>query len=188
MAYASFLTPSLVLSQGLRLTTASIAEVQYYNGAAYRRMEQVYRGNQDAEIVTMMFPKATIQLLLDLEEAWWPQFITKAAKTILWQTKNGNLVTGFKPECIVKTNQTLIELETFKLVENFYAAQVSDNANINLKDKYNYDTARDRYLDKWSECMEAMHFYDVNQDGVISKIEENSDIDPNYYSSDRRYF
>jgi hypothetical protein len=188
MAIASFLTPDLVISQNLRVSTAGVSDVQYYNAAAYRRMEQVYKGNQDDILVNTMFPKASIELLLVLEESWWPQFVTKAAKTLLWQTINGNLVTGFKPELIVKTNQWMIEVETYKVIEKFYESIITDNANINEKDQYNYKVANERFQNKWNDIMQAQHFYDVNGDGVISKIEESNDMDVNYYAEDRRYF
>ena len=195
MAIASFLTPRDVITQGLRLSTAGIAEVQFYNSAAYRRMEQVYKGDQDGQLMSMLFPKATIELLLLLEEAWWPTYITKAARTTLWRVKPagsgagaGQLMTGFVPANLVKTNQWLIEIETYKVVEKFYESLITDNANINQKDKFNFDTARQRFLDRWSDIMQASHFYDVNGDGFISKIEENNDFDVNYYSEDRRYF
>lgn len=188
MAIASFLTPGLVISQDLRVSTAGVAEVQYYNSAAYRRMEQVFKGDQDGKLIDMMFPKASIEILLMLEESWWPQFVSKAAMTILWATKNGQLVTGFKPELLVKSNQWLVELETFKVIERFYESIINDNANINEKDKYNHEIAAQRFQDKWNDIMQAQHFYDVNNDGIISKIEESNDMDINYYSEDRRYF
>jgi hypothetical protein len=188
MAIASFLTPDLVISQNLRVSTAGLSDVQYYNAAAYRRMEQVYKGNQDDMLINTMFPKASIEILLMLEESWWPYYTTKAAMTILWQTKQGQLVTGFKPELLVKTNQWLVELETFKVVEKFYESIISDNANINEKDQYNYKVASERFLNKWNDVYQASHFYDVNNDGLISKIEENNEMDLNYFSEDRRYF
>lgn len=189
MAIASFLKPQDILSQNLRVSTAGIDEVQYYSPAGYRRMEQVFKGDQDSQLTTVMFPKASIEILLMMEEAWWPSYITKAAKTTLWSVSaNGQLITGFKPESIVKTNQWMIELETYLVVAKFYETLVNDNANINEKDKFNWQIARERFQARWNDCMQASHFYDVNNDGFISKIEENNDMDINYYSADRRYF
>lgn len=190
MAIASFLTPTDILANNsaLRVSSAGIDEVQYYNPAAYRRMEQILKGDQDSQLINLMFPKASIELLLMFEEAWWPVYITKAAKTTLWSVSNGQLITGFKPVCLVRTNQWLIELETYLVIYRFYESIVSDNANINEKDKFNFETAKERFQNRWTDVMEAQHFYDVNQDGLISKIEENNDIDINYYGSDRRYF
>jgi hypothetical protein len=156
-------------------------------------MEQVYKGDQDSMIESMLFPKASIAILLMLEEAWWPNYITKAARTTMWATKltdpgKGQLMTGFIPANLVKQNQWLIELETYKVIALFYENLINDNANINEKDKFNWELASQRYENRWSECMQASHFYDVNSDGFISKIEENNDMDLNYYSDDRRYF
>lgn len=192
MAIASFYKPSDITANNnaLRLSAAGIAELQLYNSAAYRRMDQVYKGDQDSVIMSQWFPKATIEILLMLEDAWWPMYVTKAAKTTLWSVNltNGQLMTGFKPVCLVKSNQWLIELETFLVVSKFYESIISDNANRNEKDLFNYETAQQRFADRWSECMQASHFYDVNLDGFISKIEESNDMDMNYYSEDRRYF
>jgi hypothetical protein len=82
----------------------------------------------------------------------------------------------------------MIELETYLVVAKFYETLVNDNANINEKDKFNCQIARERFQARWNDCMQASHFYDVNNDGFISKIEENNDMDINYYSADRRYF
>jgi hypothetical protein len=189
MAIASFLKPQDIIDLNLRVSTADVAEVQYYSPAGYRRMEQVFKGDQDSQLQNVMLPKATIEILLMLEEAWWPTYITKAARTTLWSVgANGQLITGFKPENLVKTNQWMIELETYLVVAKFYETLVNDNANINEKDKFNWEIARERFQSRWNDCMQASHFYDVNSDGMISKIEENNDMDINYYSEDRRYF
>jgi len=191
MAIASFLKPADVLANtdSYRVSSASIAEIQFYGPAAYRRMDQVFKGDQDSQLVTVMFPKASIEILLMLEESWWPNYITKAARTTLWSVgPNGQLITGFNPVLLVRPNQWLIELETFKVIANFYETLVNDNANINEKDKFNWKIAEERFQSRWSDVKQASHFYDVNSDGVISKIEENNDMDINYYSEDRRYF
>lgn len=189
MALASFLQPADVITQDLRVSVADPSYIQYYSPAGYKRMTQVYAGDQDGQLTTILFPRASIEILLLLEEAWWPMYITKAARTTLWSVSpNGQLITGFKPQNLVKTNQWLIELECFLVLSKFYETVVADNANINEKDKFNWETARERFQSRWTDCMQASHFYDVNNDGLISKIEENNDTDINFYSDDRRYF
>jgi hypothetical protein len=195
MAIASFLTPADVLANPsvYRVSSASIGDIQYYGPAAYRRMEQVFKGEQDGQIITQMFPRASIELLLMFEDAWWPSYITKAARTTLWSVKQdepgkGMLMTGFVPANLVRANQWLVEVEVYLVIAKFYETLINDNANINEKDKFNWKIARERFHDRWSDIMQASHFYDVNTDGFISKIEENNDTDINYYSEDRRYF
>ena len=193
MALASFLSPADILAQNLRVSSATPMDVQYYNAAAYKRMTQVFNGDQDGMLITTLFPKASIEILLDLEQYWWPNYVTKAAGTRLWTTKlsgrgTGQLMTGFDPTCLVKQNQLLIEVEVFTLVKRFYESLINDNANINEKDKFNYATAAERQRDRWNDLMSVMYFYDVNHDGFISKLEENSDIDSAILDSDRRYF
>ena len=188
MAITSYLTPDLVLSGNLRVSTATISDLQYYNSAAYRRMEQVYKGDQDSQLTNVMFPKASIEILMMLEQSWWPQYVTKAAKTTLWQTVAGQLVTGFDPTKLVHQNQWLIELECFQVIARFYQSLITDNANKNEKDNFNYEIAQKRFDNRWNDAMESMSFYDVDVNGTISKIEENNDIDSDFYASDRRYF
>jgi hypothetical protein len=198
MAIASFWTPDIVVANNWRLSAADPALVNELNPAAYRRMTQVYAGDQDGVLISLLFPRATIELILMLEESWWPNFVSRVPKTTLWQTSGsvdtpwtqvkGQLVTGFNPNLIIKTHQTLMELEACKVIDRFYQALVNDNANINEKDKFNYEIAARRTEVKWSDLNEQMTFYDVNNDGLISKLEENNDFDIDYYLEDRRYF
>jgi hypothetical protein len=92
---------------------------------------------------------------------------------------------------LIKNDQTLIRLDTFKAVEIFYESIVSDPSNVNEVDQANYTHATNRYMKEWQKALQLMNFYDLNQDapdGPTTKLEENWTADVDYFNNDRRYF
>jgi hypothetical protein len=98
------------------------------------------------------------------------------------------MVTAFDPSKLLKDSQILKRLDTFKAVEEFYRSLVSDVSNLNEVDERNYKHARERFADEWDKAINLSNFYDLNSDGIISKLEENMKADQNYFNSGRRYF
>jgi len=94
MALTSFLSytdtslqityPGGVQTVGLnKVSVATPADVQFYDRAAYRRMEQIAQtdeliaGDQDLYLTSTLFPKASIELLNMLEFGWWSAFVER---------------------------------------------------------------------------------------------------------------
>jgi hypothetical protein len=88
----------------------------------------------------------------------------------------------------MKDSQVLKRLETFKAVEIFYEALVTDISNINEVDERNYKHAKMRFHEEWEKAVQLSNFYDLRSDGVIDKLEENRNADIDYFNGDRRYF
>lgn len=187
MAISSTLTLADVRKLGLRVSNASTIDFEFYDRAAYRRLNQLNAGDADGEILTTLFPRATIELLTLLEFSWWPQYCEMVGipenKTV-----DGQRVTAFDPNLLIKQNQSLIKLEIYKAVEILYSTLVTDNSNINTRDQANLEYAKTRFADEWNNLKTQSFFYDLNVDDVVSKDEENTEVDPAFYDSDRRYF
>jgi hypothetical protein len=197
MAIASFLKytdSSLLIGAGNvvgdnKISSATPEDLAFYDRAAYRRMEQVHNGDQDHMIQTTYFPKASLELLIMFEMGWWPQYVEKTLGAFYYkQNATGTTVTAFDPTCLVKTNQSLIQLEIYKAVEIFYSTLVTDNSNINEKDMANHAFARKRFEEEWLKCVEESYFYDRLKTGVIGVYNQNFTADPNFFEGDRRYF
>ena len=197
MSIASFLKytdSSLLIGAGNvvgdnKISIATPADVQFYDRSAYRRMEQIHNGDQDYMIQTTYFPKASLEILIMLEMGWWPQYVEKTLGAFYYkQGANGQTVTAFEPTKLVKVNQTLIQLEVYKAVEIFYSTVVTDNSNLNEKDKANYAFARKRFEEEWLKAVEESYFYDRLGTGVIGVYQQNFLADVNFFEGDRRYF
>lgn len=186
MALASTLTPQDIIDQDLRISNATPEDVAFYDRAAYRRIEQLTKGDQDTLLTDTLLPKASIELLIALEVSWWPMY---AANHGLPKTKkvDGKTVSAFDPAKLIKQGQPLIELEVFKASEMFYATIVTDNANLNEKDAENHKFAAKRFSEAWTKVTSESAFYDDDGDDVIDSTEED-EVDEDMYSGDRRYF
>jgi len=79
-------------------------------------------------------------------------------------------------------------LDCFKAIAIFYESLVTDVSNINEVDKVNYDHSIARYLTEYEKATQLSNFYDLFQDGFISKLEENYQADVDFFQGDRRYF
>lgn len=188
MAIASKLTPSDVNTLDLRVSNASILDVEFYDRAAYRRMDQLTKGEQDGLLIATLFPKASIELLTALELSWWPPFAAQHGVSARTYNGDGTSTTAFDPDRLMKMNQTLIQLEVYKAVEIFYSTIVTDSANVNEKDAANYKYCVDRFAKEWKKALNESFFYDVDGDGNIESSEENLEIEDAFYTGDRRYF
>lgn len=196
MAIASFLSytdPSLQIIRGTvgdnKISGATPADILFYDKSAYRRMEQVSTGDQDYLITSTLFPKASIEILIMLEFGWWPQYVEKTLGAFYYKgNAQGVTVTAFDPTSLVKVNQSLVQLEVYKAVEIFYSTLVTDNSNINEKDKANLNFARKRFEEEWEKCIEESYFYDRLKTGTIGVYNQNFTSDVNFFEGDRRYF
>lgn len=197
MAIASFLNytdPSLLIGAGNvvgdnKISKATPEDIKFYDRAAYRRMEQIENGDPDVLIRGTLFPKASIEILIMLEMGWWPQYVEKTLGAFYYKGgPNGTTITAFDPTSLVKTNQTLIQLEVYKSIEIFYSTLVTDNSNINDKDKANHHFARQRFEEEWLKAVEESYFYDRLKTGVIGVYQQNFTADVNLFEGDRRYF
>ena len=192
MAIASFLstTDTSLLPGGVnRISLATPSDVQFYDRAAYRRMEQVYSGEQDYEIQVTYFPKSSIEMLVMLEFGWWPLYVERTLGAFYYRNSDKNqTITAFLPSSLVKQNQTLIRLEVFKATEIFYSTLVTDNSNINEKDAANYQFSRKRFEEEWEKAIQESYFYDLRQLGEIGVYQQSWMADVNFFEGDRRYF
>jgi hypothetical protein len=172
-----------------KISKATQDDLLFYDRAAYRRMEQITSGDQDDLIMSTLFPKASIEILVMLEMGWWPQYVEKTLGAFYYKGgPGGQTVTAFDPTSLVKANQTLIQLEVYKAIEIFYSTLVTDNSNINEKDAANHHFARKRFEEEWLKAVEESYFYDRLKTGVISVFQQNFTADVNLFEGDRRYF
>jgi hypothetical protein len=166
-----------------RISTASIADIIFYDPAAERRADSLDVKWDD------YFQVASQDILYELEFSWYPKYVETAVGA--WYYKNNSkskLVSAFNPELLILNNQTLIQLDTFKAIELFYQSLVTDISNINEVDLTNYKFARKRYSDAWTKAIQLSNFYDLNSDGEITKLEENYLQDTSYMTGNRRFF
>jgi hypothetical protein len=230
MAIASFLSykdPTLQITYdrsgnptvGLnKVSLATPADMQFYDRAAYRRIEQVvqsdqlFEGDTDLYITSVLFPKASIELLNMMEFGFWPLYVERTLGAFYYtsavpgqpkyspggpnQTGNpiipsaasGMTMTAFNPGQLIKQNQTLIQLEIYKAVEIFYSTLVTDNSNINEKDAANLNFARKRYEEEWEKAKQESYWYDMKNIGFVGTYQQDWLADVNFFEGDRRYF
>lgn len=193
MAIASFLnyTDASLQPNGVnRISLATPADLQFYDRACYKRMEQVYVQDQDYQLQATYFPKASIEMLVMFEFGWWPLYVERTLGAFYYQnsTRTGQTVTAFNPAKLVKQNQTLVRLEVFKACEIFYQTLVTDNANINEKDAANYQFSRKRFEEEWEKAIQESYYYDLRGVGEIGVYQQSWLADVNFFEGDRRYF
>jgi hypothetical protein len=169
-----------------RVSNATVQDIIFYDPAAERRAAQM-QVDWDS-----YFNVGSQEILYQLEFGWWQKYCdTVIGATYYTNNQQGQLISSFNPSLLIKNDQTLIRLDTFKAVAIFYESIVSDTSNVNDVDKTNYDHAARRYEKEWTKALELMNFYDLNQDvpnGPTTKLEENWTADVDYWNGDRRYF
>jgi hypothetical protein len=167
-----------------RISAATENDIQFYDPAAERRAIQLNLSWQD------FFRVGSQEILYKLEFGWWPKYCdTVFGASYYTNNTQGQLISAFDPNKLIKTDQTLIRLDVFKAVEEFYATLVTDMANINDIDQTNFKHAQKRFQNEWEKALQLMNFYDLYGDGApTSKLEENWTADVDYFNNDRRYF
>lgn len=169
-----------------RISNATVADIIFYDPAAERRASQMNVNWDD------YFKVGSQEILYQMEFGWWPKYCDTVFGASYYQNlPNGTLVSSFNPNLLIKSDQTLIRLDTFMAVKIFYESIVSDVSNVNDVDKANYDHALRRYQFEWEKALQLMNFYDLNQNapnGPTTKLEENWTADVDYFNNDRRYF
>lgn len=169
-----------------RISNATVADIAFYDPAAERRAEAL---NVDWQ---PYFKVASQEWLYKLEFGWWQKYCdTVVGATYYANLPNGQLISSFNPNLLIKNDQTLIRLDTFGAILVFYESLVTDVSNMNEVDLKNYDFAKTRCDREWTKALELMNFYDLNQDapnGPTTKLEENYVADVDYFNGDRRYF
>ena len=169
-----------------RISNATVADIIFYDPAAERRASQMNVNWDD------YFKVGSQEILYQMQFGWWPKYCDTVFGASYYQNlPNGTLVSSFNPNLLIKSDQTLIRLDTFMAVKIFYESIVSDVSNVNDVDKANYDHALRRYQFEWEKALQLMNFYDLNQNapnGPTTKLEENWTADVDYFNNDRRYF
>lgn len=169
-----------------RVSNASVADIIFYDPAAERRASQM-QVDWDT-----YFKVGSQEILYKLEFGWWPKYCDQVMGAAYYTNlPNGALISAFNPNLLIKSDQTLIRLDTFMAVKIFYESIVSDTSNINEVDRTNFDFAATRFDAEWEKALQLMNFYDLNQDapnGPTTKLEENWLSDVDYFNGDRRYF
>lgn len=169
-----------------RISNATVADIAFYDPAAERRAEAL---NVDWQ---PYFKVSSQEWLYKLEFGWWQKYCdTVVGATYYANLPNGQLISSFNPNLLIKNDQTLIRLDTFGAILVFYESLVTDVSNMNEVDQKNYDFAKTRCDREWTKALELMNFYDLNQDapnGPTTKLEENYVADVDYFNGDRRYF
>lgn len=166
-----------------RISNATSTDIQFYDPAAEKRAASLGVSWDD------YFHVASQEILYKLEFGWWPKYVENTWGA--WYFKNnadGQVISAFDPNKLVKADQTLIRLDCFKAVEEFYRTLVTDVSNINEVDKINWEHAKMRFAEEYEKATQLSNFYDLFNDGVITKLEENYQADVNYFQGDRRYF
>lgn len=166
-----------------RISTATATDIQFYDPAAEKRAESLGVNWDD------YFHVGSQEILYQLEFGWWPKYVENTWGA--WYFKNnsqGKVISAFNPSQLVKNDQTLIRLDCFKAIEEFYRTLVTDVSNINEVDKVNWDHAKERYAIEYEKATQLSNFYDLYQDGTITKLEENYQADVDFFQGDRRYF
>ena len=166
-----------------RISTATATDIQFYDPAAEKRAESLGVNWDD------YFRVGSQEILYQLEFGWWPKYVENTWGA--WYFKNndqGKVISAFNPSQLVKNDQTLIRLDCFKAIEEFYRTLVTDVSNINEVDKVNWEHAKERYAIEYEKATQLSNFYDLYQDGTITKLEENYQADVDFFQGDRRYF
>jgi len=193
MAISSFLnyTDATLQPGGVnRISTADASTMQFYDKACYRRMEQVYSGDQDYQLLATFYPKSSIEMLNMFEFGWWPLYVERTLGAFYYRQSQatGQTVTAFNPAQLVKVNQTLQQLEVFKAVEMFYMTLITDNSTINEKDAANLNYARKRFELEWQKAIQESYFYNLRGFNEIGIYQQSWLADVNFFEGDRRYF
>tara|TARA_R110000803_G_scaffold120312_1_gene188427 strand:+ start:331 stop:714 length:384 start_codon:yes stop_codon:yes gene_type:complete len=127
-----------------------------------------------------------------MEFGWWPMYCdTVVGANYYSNLPNGQLISAFNPNLLIKNNITLMRLDTFKAIEIFYSSLVSDTSNVNSVDTANYSHALERYTKEWESAIQLMNWYDLFQDapeGPTTKLEENWTADSAFFNENRRFF
>lgn len=169
-----------------RISNASVKDIVFYDPAAERRAEQMSVDWDD------YFRVGSQEILYQLEFGWYPRYCdTVAGASQYAQLPDGRTVSGFDPTRLIRSDQTLIRLDTFMAVKIFYETIVSDTSNVNEVDQANFQHALKRYDSEWQKALQLMNFYDLdrsNPDGPTTKFEENYTSDSSFFNQDRRYF
>lgn len=169
-----------------RVSNATVQDIIFYDPAAERRAAQMSVNWDD------YFKVGSQEILYQLEFGWWPKYCdTVFGSSYYTNLPNGQLISAFNPNLLIKNDQTLIRLDTFMAVKIFYESIVSDTSNINDVDKANFDHALRRYQSEYEKALQLMNFYDLYQDspnGPTTKLEEGYLSDVDYFNGDRRYF
>jgi len=166
-----------------RISNATITDIQFYDPAAEKRAASLGVNWDD------YFHVGSQEILYQFEFGWWPKYVENTWGA--WYFKNnskGQVVSAFDPTKLMKDDQTLIRLDVFKAVEQFYQTLVTDVSNINEVDKTNWDHAKMRYAQEYEKATQLSNFYDLYGDGTITKLEENYQADVDFFQGDRRYF
>lgn len=182
-----------------KISSAKPSDLQFYDRSAYRRMEQVakadptFEGDQDYMITSLLFPKASIELLSMFEFGWWNLYVERTLGAYYYKGNPndpglGQTMTAFEPSRLAKDNQRLIQLECFKAVEIFYSTLVTDNSNKNDKDAANLNYSRKRFEEEWEKAIQESAFYDQKNQGFIGTYQQDWLVDGNFFEGDRRYF
>ena len=169
-----------------RVSDATIKDIIFYDPAAERRASNL---NVDWD---NYFNVGSQEILYKLEFGWWNKYCdTVFGASYYKNNSQGQLISAFNPSQLIKNDQTLIRLDTFKAVEIFYESLVTDVSNINDVDKSNYDFSKTRFQNEWEKALQLMNFYDLDgnaPNGPTTKLEENYTADVDYFNNDRRYF
>lgn len=169
-----------------RISNATVQDIMFYDPAAERRAAAM---NVDWN---PYFKVASQEWLFKMEFGWWQNYCDTVIGAYYYSNlPNGQLISSFNPSLLIKSNQTLIRLDTFGAVLVFYESLVTDVSNMNEVDLKNYDFAKMRCEEEWRKAQELSNWYDLFQDspqGPTTKLEENWTADPNYFNGDRRYF
>jgi hypothetical protein len=169
-----------------RISEATVSDVIYYDPAAERRASQMNVNWDD------YFKTASSLILLDMEFSWWPQYCDNVIGANYYSNlPNGQLISAFNPNLLIKNGITLIRLDTFKAIETFYSSLVSDTSNVNSVDAMNFNHSRDRFSAEWESATQLSNWYDLYQDrpsGPTTKLEEGWQVDPDFMSGARRFF
>ena len=166
-----------------RISNATETDIQFYDPAAEKRAASLAVDWED------YFHVGSQEILYKLEFGWWPKYVENTWGA--WYFKNnedGKVISAFNPSQLVKTDQTLIRLDCFKAIEEFYRTLVTDVSNINEVDKINWEHAKMRFYEEYEKATQLSNFYDLFNDGFITKLEENYQADVDYFQGDRRYF
>ena len=166
-----------------RISNATSDDIKFYDPAAEKRAASLDVDWED------YFHVGSQEILYQLEFGWWPKYVENTWGA--WYFKNnaqGQVISAFDPSKLVKSDQTLLRLDCFKAIVVFYESLVTDVSNINEVDKINYEHSLKRYLTEYEKATQLSNFYDLFQDGTITKLEENYQADVDFFQGDRRYF
>ena len=166
-----------------RISNATSTDIHFYDPAAEKRAESMGVDWDD------YFHVGSQEILYQLEFGWWPKYVENTWGA--WYFKNdpqGRVVTAFDPTHLVKNDQTLVRLDCFKAIEEFYRTLVTDVSNINEVDMINWKHSQKRFETEYEKAVQLSNFYDLYLDGVVSKLEENYQTDVDFFQGDRRYF